>query len=100
MMICREFLIDALLRDSLWHHSHEEFSAMTLCWQDRCPCWRQSSSILLHALLRMEFIIVVKSIALAGDNLRASFGWKISPEELAVAVDSWAGVSVCERESV
>ena len=28
----------------------------------------------------------------AGDNLRAAFGWRISPEDLAVAIDKWAGV--------
>lgn len=30
-------------------------------------------------------------VLIDGDNVRAAFGWRISPEELSVAVDDWAG---------
>ena len=35
----------------------------------------------------------VALVLIDGDNLRAAFGWRMSPEALLLAVDAWAGAS-------
>jgi hypothetical protein len=44
-----------------------------------------------HGVSPAEPLVVLMEMAGAGDNLRAACGWRVSPEDLAIAIDAWAG---------